>query len=691
MKKYICLLVSLILLYGAIGNVPVAMAETLATSKKSIMHQVDSNLTAMDFEGSELLRAVTQSSVMDTQQGTQAIAQQSEDEQALALTDDTYNAVIEASRNLLNLNEEQLKYYLNLGYQLQKTFEEEQSDAFMRDETELSNAIIAMEDMLTVLNAKDDGTLDVLPQTGKENSWRYQNGEKIENETQDPLQSVMPFSIGNYHGIDVSHHQGVIDWESVKKSGIDFVIIRCGFGMDMESQDDKQWARNASECERLGIPYGVYLYSYATSVEAAASEAQHTLRLLKGYSPSLPIFYDLEENRTAIAGNETLGKIAKTYCDTLQQNGYQVGIYASLNWWNNYLTADAFQNENWFRWIAEWRSACSYGGRYDMWQYTNSGNLPGIAGNVDMNYWYGSSLFVQSVLQQEKAYSAVYDYQYYVDKNPDLSGLDRMQAIEHFINQGMKEGRQANEAFNPHIYKQNYKDLQDVYKDDIVQYYYHYMYAGKAEGREGKILLNPAGITVYNGVDYASVYNFTYYVQNNPDVYDYFQGDIYQILAHFVNQGMKEGRQGSEEFNPYVYRKNYADLRATYGDNIREYYIHYVYAGKSEGRKGNEAVKREPITIYNGLDYSPVYDFEFYSQNNPDVVEYYSGDDYAILEHFVFYGMSESRQGNASFNVQFYCSNYADLREAYADDLPSYYLHYIYAGKAEGRIANTLI
>ena len=626
-----------------------------------------------------------------TNQDTQMTANGSlsQEDMTSAWDQPTYNEIMQATGKLLELDENQLQEYLDRAYHLRQMISEGQLTLVDGDITELSNAIAAMEDVLSALEAKKSGTLDSLPQTGKENSWRYLNGEKIENDLTDSISGAVAFSVDDYVGIDVSHHQGVIDWESVKRSGIDFAIIRCGYGLDLESQDDKQWERNASECERLGIPYGVYMYSYATSVEGAASEAQHALRLLNGHTPSLPVFYDLEENRTAIVGNEMIGSIAQTFCNTLQKNGYQVGIYANLNWWNNYLTAQEFQNSSWFRWVAEWRASCSYGGRYEMWQYTNQGSVSGIAGNVDMDYWYGSSLYVQNTLQQEQMYSAVYDYQYYVRHSSDLAHMYRMQAIEHFVYQGMREGRQAIDDFNPWIYQQNYADLRNAYQDDIVQYYYHYMYAGKAEGREGGALLSSAGITVYNGLDYSSVYNYTYYTQHNPDVYASFQGDAVQTLAHFVNQGMREGRQANEEFNPDIYKYNYSDLRATYGENTYEYYIHYIYTGKSEGRKANEKIQRVPIVVYNGLDYSLVYDFAYYCQANPDVAEYYNEDDYAILAHFVLYGMKEARQGNESFNVRIYRDNYADLRQSYAENMPAYYLHYIYAGKAEGRVADT--
>ena len=88
--------------------------------------------------------------------------------------------------------------------------------------------------------------------------------------------------------IDVSEHNGKIDWETVKNY-IDGAIIRCGYGMDETNQDDKQWKRNVAECERLGISFGVYLYSYATSKEKAKSEAQHVLRLINGHTLSYPV------------------------------------------------------------------------------------------------------------------------------------------------------------------------------------------------------------------------------------------------------------------------------------------------------------------------------------------------------------------------------------------------------------------
>lgn len=179
--------------------------------------------------------------------------------------------------------------------------------------------------------------------------------------------------------IDVSHHNGTIDWESVKASGIDGAIIRCGFGSDIASQDDEQWKRNADECTRLGIPFGVYLYSYAKTDAQAKSEAEHVLRLIKGYKLSYPVYYDLEEYGTE---SGAVGR-ARIFCEAIEAAGYWVGVYANKNWWDNYLTGLT----EYTRWVARYNSTLGMD-NVDMWQYTSDGSVPGISGRVDMNWCY---------------------------------------------------------------------------------------------------------------------------------------------------------------------------------------------------------------------------------------------------------------------------------------------------------------
>lgn len=128
-------------------------------------------------------------------------------------------------------------------------------------------------------------------------------------------------------GIDVSYAQGKINWPEVKKH-IDFAIIRCGYGDNIESQDDAYWKYNADECTRLGIPFGVYIYSYAANDTQSRSEAEHVLRLIRGYKLSYPIYLDLEEETAAVQEHAVRG--AQIFGDILEAVGYNVGIYANL-------------------------------------------------------------------------------------------------------------------------------------------------------------------------------------------------------------------------------------------------------------------------------------------------------------------------------------------------------------------------
>ena len=188
-------------------------------------------------------------------------------------------------------------------------------------------------------------------------------------------------------GIDVSEFQGKIDWEKVKNSGVEFAILRCGYGMDFSNQDDVEYERNANECERLGIRYGVYLMSYANTVEKARSEAKHVLRLIEGRKISLGVWYDIEDNGTSGAINkETLTNIINTFCNTIKNAGHRVGVYANLNWLENKIEKTI--KDNYDIWVAQYYSKCEYEGKYIMWQHTSSGKVNGISTNVDMNILY---------------------------------------------------------------------------------------------------------------------------------------------------------------------------------------------------------------------------------------------------------------------------------------------------------------
>ncbi len=226
----------------------------------------------------------------------------------------------------------------------------------------------------------------------KADSWRYKNGQPIDSLLRTSERAVPYHPEATLTGIDVSHHQGEIDWEKVKAAGIDFAIIRCGWGMDDPGQDDRYFERNVKECERLDIPYGVYLYSYADSTYRAGREADHVLKMIEGHNLSYPVFYDMEDN--SVLGNRTkaenvalMASVATAFCEKIEAAGYPAGVYANTNWWNNYLTDSCF--DQWHRWVAQYNVECTYKGKYGIWQYTSDGRVNGIDGRVDMNFQIG--------------------------------------------------------------------------------------------------------------------------------------------------------------------------------------------------------------------------------------------------------------------------------------------------------------
>ena len=183
--------------------------------------------------------------------------------------------------------------------------------------------------------------------------------------------------------IDVSYHNGVINWEKVKASGCAGAILRCGYGDNIASQDDKQWVRNLAECERLGIPVGVYLYSYATCDRQAKSELEHILRLIKGHTFQLPIFIDVEEPGTQSFAART----CEIVCEGLKSAGYTPGVYASLSWFNGYLGSI---RGKYIEWMARYKNLPedTYKDQYAIWQYSSDGHVDGVNGRVDVNYCY---------------------------------------------------------------------------------------------------------------------------------------------------------------------------------------------------------------------------------------------------------------------------------------------------------------
>ena len=194
-----------------------------------------------------------------------------------------------------------------------------------------------------------------------------------------------------YNCIDVSEHNGDIDWKAAKADSVEFALIRCGFGKDFESQDDKYFDINMEGALEAGIKVGVYFYSYAQDEGAAASEAAHCLRLIEPYKDklALPVFYDVEESNIEDHVADTIPVFTKILNDA----GYNVGVYATGYWFTHCLQYVAID----FLWVAYWGSddgePHTKPDYCDIWQYTSKGSVHGVGYDcVDCNIVYNEDM-----------------------------------------------------------------------------------------------------------------------------------------------------------------------------------------------------------------------------------------------------------------------------------------------------------
>ena len=186
-----------------------------------------------------------------------------------------------------------------------------------------------------------------------------------------------------FKGIDVSYSQGKIDWDKVKSSGkIEFAIIRAGYGKEL-NQIDNQFERNYSECKRLGIPIGVYWYSYDTTVAEAEQEAKVCLQIIKGKQFEFPVAFDIEESRCFPKAND----LCDAFCSVLEKAGYYTAIYTFKSALQQYFSDYIKSRYDIFLSHVDVQKS-DYSGDYGLWQYSWKGNINGISGDVDLDYAY---------------------------------------------------------------------------------------------------------------------------------------------------------------------------------------------------------------------------------------------------------------------------------------------------------------
>ena len=185
-------------------------------------------------------------------------------------------------------------------------------------------------------------------------------------------------------GIDVSKHNGIIDWKKAKESGqVDFSVIRAGYGR-LISQKDTRFEQNYAGCKENNIPVGCYWYSYAKSVAEIQTEAEVFLQAIKVKQFEYPVYLDFEESSQFALGRVKCSEMAKAFLDMLEQAGYFAGLYSSKSHLESYFTEDRYTV-----WVAHYGvSQTSYKYPYDVWQYSEKGTVSGLTGNFDMNYCY---------------------------------------------------------------------------------------------------------------------------------------------------------------------------------------------------------------------------------------------------------------------------------------------------------------
>lgn len=256
-----------------------------------------------------------------------------------------------------------------------------------------------------------------------ENSFRFKDGVPINaTEATDGMQSrsmtpragstgYMTFGYGPCsgadagRGIDVSSWQGNIDWGKVKLDGVGFAIIRCASGKSMDSQ----FKANVEGCINVGMKFGVYYYSYATDPSQGTKDAERVISQLKNNGVSagklaFPIYYDLEDASVRGMSSADKAGLAWNFEVTLRNAGYsKIGIYSNMDWWCNQLTDPYFKSANLYRWVAQYNYTglgyhqnniyanhpfSDFRARGDVWQFSSSGRVVGISGDVDLNYSY---------------------------------------------------------------------------------------------------------------------------------------------------------------------------------------------------------------------------------------------------------------------------------------------------------------
>ncbi len=189
--------------------------------------------------------------------------------------------------------------------------------------------------------------------------------------------------------VDISEFQQGINFNKMKNDGIKAVIIRAGYGRE-SSQKDSMFESHYRNAKAAGLKIGVYWYSYADSAGDAEKEAKACLECINNKSLDMPIYYDLEDNSQTKLGKAKLTEIAERFCETIKKSNYRAGVYANLNWFNNYLDYDKLKGK-YSIWLAQYNFSNEL--KCDIWQNSSSGHVNGYNGRLDTNVIYNEDIF----------------------------------------------------------------------------------------------------------------------------------------------------------------------------------------------------------------------------------------------------------------------------------------------------------
>lgn len=507
-------------------------------------------------------------------------------------------------------------------------------------------------------------------------------------------------------GIDVSEYNGDIDWATVANSGVKFAIIRCAYRGVLSGTlyEDAKFRQNIEGAINNGIYVGVYYASQSISEQEAIDEANYTINLISGYDVKFFVSYDFEtfySNQTSYRAYgqslEQVNKNASAFLNRIREAGYTASLYSNVDCIKNRFDMNMLSSFD--VWVANWRVSKPSYSRYNMWQYTDNGVVPGIQGAVDVDIDY-TYYFIHNNIDITPY---MFNSDFYAARYQDVRkafGYDAKKLKEHYLNNGIKEGRAGSPIFDPEYYRDRYSDVRNAYGNNFTEIYNHFVTFGAKEGRQGSKFLDT-----------------NYYLKYNGDVKRALYSSATKAIEHFYNNGIKEERLASPEFvisnykvtvdgfyrnhlgnnnfkymalasggepvdmsnvdiRPYMFDANYyynkyEDIRRVVGSDPNALRKHFEEYGKAEGRSP-----------------SPIFDAHYYLEAYPDLKKAF-GDNYAAAyEHFINNGAAEGRGGSAEFQVEKYLANYQDVRDEYGKYFTRAIEHYVLLGKNEGRVGN---